>query len=517
MGEGKMQILIVDDERIEREGMRAILNRSFPSISILEARNGKMAIDIAREKKPELVLMDIKMPGMNGLEALEQILVACPDTKFIMVTAYDTFDYMRQAIQLGATDYLLKPSKVDDIIDIVGNVLKQIMLEQKSRISTKRQQLIFQKTMSIVETDVVTQLLFEHVHEVHLDILVDILDIHTENEIFVLNVLIPAGSEGKYSKIKEMARQAGDTLVGALYSNQLPIVVFRNKEISFRSQAISLAREILSVREQPNEEGWFVGIGDVYANLDDARKSYQEALVSCMDITTPVTYRFYPDIQVVDEDSVEQPLKLLQKELPDHIRFGKWDQVQVKVMNLIRIMENNGTHHVQAQQRVLEVLWFVSNVLNDIGIEVDSPLFSYRTLDYRQLRGETEELLGQMKEVHTAYYKKLEADSVEQIKRYIMEHSHEDISLEAIGKRMGLSPIYISKIFKEKIGVNYIDFLTTCRIEKAKKLMSDPNRSIKEIAIEVGYHEPNYFSKVFKKMVHVSPKEYQNTVLGKKD
>jgi two-component system, response regulator YesN len=71
-------------------------------------------------------------------------------------------------------------------------------------------------------------------------------------------------------------------------------------------------------------------------------------------------------------------------------------------------------------------------------------------------------------------------------------------------------------MFKEKLGINYIDFLTECRIEKAKKLMADPEKSLKEITFEVGYHEPNYFSKVFKKMVTLSPTEYRRTVLGKK-
>ncbi|MGM0973859.1 MAG: helix-turn-helix domain-containing protein [Bacillota bacterium] len=80
---------------------------------------------------------------------------------------------------------------------------------------------------------------------------------------------------------------------------------------------------------------------------------------------------------------------------------------------------------------------------------------------------------------------------------------------------MGLSPIYISKMFKEKLGVNYIDFLTECRIEKAKKLMADSGKSLKEITFEVGYHEPNYFSKVFKKMCGQSPTEFRKALLGK--
>jgi len=151
-----------------------------------------------------------------------------------------------------------------------------------------------------------------------------------------------------------------------------------------------------------------------------------------------------------------------------------------------------------------------------MGIETEAPFFSFQAQDYRQLRAETVHLLERMKQSYVEHYGRLEADKIHQIKLYIIKHSHEDISLDALGKKVDLSPIYISKMFKEKLGTNYIDFLTECRIEKAKKLLSNPDKSLKEITYEVGYHEPNYFSKVFKKMCSVSPKEYRKMLMGKK-
>ncbi|WP_026906732.1 response regulator [Paucisalibacillus globulus] len=508
-----IQVLIVDDEQIEREGMKAILHQSFPSLVLLEARNGSAAIERAKTSKPELILMDIKMPGINGLEALAQIMKECPDAKFIMVTAYDTFDYMRKAIKLGASDYLLKPSKASDIIETVGKVLKEIVFERKSRAKTELQQSVLQQTRTVIETDLVTQLLFEHIHEVSSNILAQILEINTAKEMFVVNVMIK-GSTTSYSMVKERVRRSGNCLVGALSSSQLPIIVFRNSAVSFRSQAISLSKEILSVKKI-TDEGWYIGIGNVYPTLADVKKSYQESLIAMMGKTAPSRYRFYAEILVEGDRSLEQKVKQIKEEIPDQIRLGQWDLVRTVIIGLLELFEHQGENPIQVQQRILEILWVVSHVLNDVGIEADTPLFTYQPNDYLQLRNETGKLIDQMRDRYDAYYQRLEADNVEQIKRYIMEHSHEEISLETLGKRMGLSPIYISKLFKEKLGINYIDFLTKCRIEKAKNLMRDPKKSIKEIAIEVGYHEPNYFSKVFKRTVHVSPKEYQNAILGK--
>lgn len=511
-----IKLLIVDDEQIERDGLQAILQRAYPELVIEQAKNGRVAVQMAGVFKPNLILMDIKMPGMNGLEAVERISAEYPDIKFVMITAFDTFDFARQAIKLGVKDYLLKPSKANEIVATVGKVLKESEDERKLVAISKIQQDSLQKALTLVETDVVTQLLFDHVHEVHLDMLVEMLDIRSTNEKFVMIVMLPEGSEKFYSAIKEKIRQTRSGWVGALYGRQLPIIVFREPDKSFRSQAIFLAKEILSIAKSDLEAGWFVGIGNICGSLDQIRQSYQESLIATMDTTLPVKYRFYVDVPVLGAVSDGQLTKQREKQFFDQIRLGQWEQVRMYIMNIIQRYENEGANLVQTQQRVLELLWISSRVMSEMGVEMDTPLYSFQAQDCRQLRTETGHLLDRMRQSYVEHYDRLEADTIHQIKQYIIEHSHEDISLDALGKKVGLSPIYISKIFKEKLGVNYIDFLTECRIEKAKKLMGDPEKSIKEITYEVGYHEPNYFSKVFKKMCGASPKEYRKTLLGKK-
>jgi two-component system response regulator YesN len=511
-----IKLLIVDDEQIEREGLQAMLRKGFPELVIEQAKNGKIALQMAEEFQPDLILMDIKMPGMNGLEAVERISSDYPDIKFIMVTAYDTFEYARLAIKHGVKDYLLKPSKAGEIVATVGIVLKQIEEERKSLETSRLQQKALQKVLTVVETDVVTQLLFDHVHEVHLDELVGLLDVRTTNETFAMIVLLPSGSESLYPAVKEKVRQTGSGWVGALYGRQIPIIVFREPDKSFRSQATSIARELLSVPRSNLGSSSFIGIGNACGSLDQIRQSYQEALIASMDPSLPVKYRFYADTPVLGVARDGYTVKQLEKQFFDQIRLGQWEQVRTDVMDFIRRYENEGADLLQTQQRVLELLWIASRVLIEMGIETDTPLYSFRSQDYRQLCTESIFLLDRMRKSYTEHHDQLEPDTIQKIKQYIVEHSHENISLDAIGKRVGLSPFYISKMFKEQLGVNYIDFLTECRIEKAKKLMGDPERSLKEITFEVGYHDPNYFSKVFKKLCDASPTEYRKTLLGKR-
>ncbi|SFA72975.1 two-component system, response regulator YesN [Cohnella sp. OV330] len=512
------RLLIVDDEQIERDGLQAILRKGFPELDIAQAKNGKIAVEMAAELQPDLILMDIKMPGMNGLEAIEIIAEAQPGVKFVMVTAYDTFDYARSAIKLGVKDYLLKPSKASEIVATVGKVLSQIEEERRSAETSKRQEDALRKVLPVIEADIVTQLLFDHVHEVHLDELVGLLGESAGGEPFAMSVLLPTGAEGLYAAIREKARQAGGGWVGAMYGRHIPVIAFRDPARSYRSQALALARDLLSVADAglPGAGGSFVGIGGVCDSLDQIRQSYQEALIASSDPTLPVKYRFYADTPALGMAREGLSAKQWERQFFDRIRLGQWEQVEADVQELLRRSESEGADLLLGQQRALELLWLASRVLLEMGVETESPLFSVQARDYRQLRAETALLLARMRQAFETHQEQVKPDAIQQIKQYVYEHSHEDISLEAIGKRVGLSPFYISKLFKEQLGVNYIDFLTECRIDKAKKLMGDPERSLKEITFEVGYHDPNYFSKVFKKMCDVSPTEYRKTLLGKR-
>jgi len=508
-------ILIVDDEQVERDGLEAILKRNFPDIVIQQAKNGRLAIEVAADFQPDLVFMDIQMPGMNGIEVIEKMKSYHPSMKFILVTAYATFDYAKEAMRLGVVDYMVKPSRVKEIVETVEKVLNQIKTEQQRLEAVKQQENTLQKAMSLFETDVVTQLLFDHVHEVHLEELLEMLDIQATEEKFVISLIVSDGSEVSYSMVREKLSQTGSGWVGALYGRQLPIIVFRKQDQTFRTQATILAKEILSLNTSDKDAGWFVGIGTVYNSLSEITQSYQESLIATRDTSIPRGFQFYEDLPALVSGFDEETTKQSEQQYFDHIRSGEWDEIYQQIVIIIDRLEQEGAMLNQTQQRVMELFWIASRVLSEMGVESDVPLYSFKSTDYRQLRAETRHLLDRMRESYENHLTSMEADTIQKIKQFIIDHAHEDISLEAVGREVGLSPIYISKIFKEQLGINYINFLTECRIEKAKRLMRDPLKSLKEITFEVGYHDPNYFSKVFKKICHSSPKEYRKNLLSK--
>ncbi len=513
-----MKLLIVDDEQVGREGLQAILHRGFPDLTIEQAKNGKIAVELAEQFQPDLILMDIKMPGMDGLEATEIIGSRFPDMKFIMITAYDTFDYARRALKLGVKDYLLKPSKAGEIISTVKRVLNQIGEERMHREQNLQRDHTLQRLLPVIETDMVTQLLFDHVHEVHLDEMVGWLHVNPDCEKFAMAVIIPEEGEHLYPAIRDKVSRTGSGLVGALNGRQIPIIAFRRNGQSLRAQASELAQELLAAAGPKLRGQCFIGIGNAYGVHAQLRQSYQEALIATSNPNLPVKYRFYMDhASTHTPDNSHREARLAEQRLFDQVRLGDWEHVREDTMQFIRFYEEQGLDRLHAQQLILQRLWIASRMLTEMGVELEAPVYSSSVQDYRQLRYETALILEQMRSQSDEYSQKIKPDTIRQIKQYIMEHSSQDISLEGIGDQFGLSPFYISKLFKEQLGVNYIDFLTECRIARAKKLMADPNLSLKEITYEVGYRDPNYFSKVFKKMADVSPTEYRKTLLGARE
>lgn len=513
-----MKLLIVDDEQVEREGLEAILRNGFPEITIHIAKNGMKAVQMVHEQIPDLILMDIKMPGMNGLEAVEQISSDYPHIKFIMVTAYDMFEFARKALKLGVVDYLLKPSKASEIIETVGRVLIKIEEERSEQDERTLARETLQRMMPIVESDVVTQLLYDHVHEVHLDEMLELLGGDMTREAYVMLIILgkSISLDLFYAELKEKMRQLQSGWVGAMSGHQIPLIVFRENGKSYRSGATSLVQQLLSLQEKVPGTVCFAGIGNPYDSLDQIRLSYQEALISSADTSLAAKHRFYMDLPALIERKSDYPTRQLEKQLLEYIRLGQWEQVRYSVMEMIQYYENYGASIVEAQQRGMEALWIISRVLLEVGVEMDKPLFSFQAQDYRQLKSEIDLLLNKQFTYFTAHQDRLVPDVVQQIKQYIIMHSQEDISLEMIAKKVDLSPYYISKVFKDQLGINYIDFLTECRIQKAKSLMSDPELSLKEITFEVGYNDPNYFSKVFKKSCGIAPTDYRKAMLSKK-
>lgn len=517
-----VNILIVDDERVEREALKDILERGIENIAIVgEADHGRKAVQLAAELQPDLILMDIQMPGTDGLAAIREISENDPSVQFIIVSAYDTFDYARTALRMGVKDYLLKPSKTETIIETVGQAIRRIKREKDEQLARSREKQQLQKLLPVVEADFVAQALFDHVHEVHLEEMMQHFGMQSFRKMFVMVLFLTPHtpteqtrreSERAYLQVKLSFHQCANGWIGAMSGRQIPIIVCSDQKRSYRAQAASVVRSLLNLCSGFDHAfAAFIGVGGEYSTLHELPHSYREAMLASIDLALPSRHCFYEQLSRDGFAGSEAPLDTEQTML-EQLQAGNGEAIQQTVVSFIDRCEASGKPIAETQQRALGMLLFISRMMVEMGVPAATPLFSSQSANYTQLKAEARLAAAQMLKPYMAMKTDMPPDLFQTVKTFIVANSHKHITLEDVAAHVRLSPYYVSKLFKEQSGVNYIDFITECRMKHAQRLMADPDRNVKEIAFEVGYHDPNYFSRVFKRTFRLSPTEYRKSL-----
>lgn len=522
-----IKLLIVDDEPIERMALERMIRQGMDGIEIVgQAANGREAIESAARLKPDLITMDIKMPGIGGLQAIETIQETDKRVKFIVVTAYDTFDFARQALRLGVRDYLLKPSKNAVVVETIGKVVFDIMAERELAAIRTLDEERMRKMLPIVEADIVSQLLYDDVPSIHLEEMIELRGAPATTGGFVMNLLltdVDRGEPGEGGRESErVPERLAEVLTAAAVphwlgkpsGSQIPFIVFKDAAQSYRSYAVGLGQRIIQgLHRRTGSLEPFIGIGGTYANMNDMRKSYHEALLASVDVTLPAKYCLYEDVAHQANRTAGERASELEKQALEDARRGCWEAVSAGFGLLIDVHEGSGLPIGVAQQRIFEVLIVVTRMLLEMGYEVDKPYYPQQAAGYAQLKADTRSLVARLGEATAIAADEAESGVVATIRNFIKRHAHEDLSLERVAAEVDRNPFYVSKLFKSHFGLNYIDYLTECRMETAKQLMQDPEKSLKEITFEIGYRDPNYFSRVFKKVVGDSPTDYRRSLL----
>lgn len=516
-----IRMLIVDDEPIERIALQKIIEESGLDIEVVgQASNGREAIEAAANLQPDLITMDIKMPGINGIQAIEKIKEVHTNMAFIVVTAFDTFEFAQQAIKLGVHDYLLKPSRIAVVRETIGKVAGEI--KQKQAEQVKRQQDVQRllRMKPLMEADLVEQLLFDYVHTDSLDDLIELVGLPASEEGYVMTLRFSVSTgavepqrdfEETYSQLAKLVQSLTvPCWLGKMSGNQVPLLVFMEEgELSYRAQAIGIAKKLIQALHSTSEIHFFIGIGGLCRNVREMRKSYHEALLAAIDTSLPARYCLYENLTEQDIQAVGGRALDMEKSVLEAARRGNLDAAGDHIAAMVDAFEGAGQAIGMAQQYVFEVLIIVTRMLQEMGMDVNKPYFPFAISSYTQLKAEARILIHQLVEVGDV----VETDLLQTIKLYIQKHAHEDLSLERIAATIDRNPFYVSKLFKEQFGMNYIDFLTEHRIETAKQLMQETDKSLKEITFEVGYNDPNYFSRVFKKSVGHSPTDYRKMLI----
>ncbi|AXI10506.1 hypothetical protein CUC15_16885 [Oceanobacillus zhaokaii] len=477
-----MRILLAEDEFIERKAMRKFIEENFPAIEIVaEAENGRKAIELAEKTSPDVIFMDIRMPGINGLEAIEKINMGNPAIKFILVSAYDSFDYAKEAMRFGIKDYILKPGKKEEIVKAILRVQKEIEVE-------KIQQLERIQALGLRHERLITELMHAPLQESTLIMQKKLFPKMLSGCFLVVKHGSKLMVEGGLQRLGQAAatfqfitRQVEDIVVVCLLAST----------ILQRSDVLQVARSL----QQKIGDTVYIGIGSPTTVLAELPRSYEEAYEVCMQLGT---------------DRKRQYGFLSLKKTGQ-----KGEAILARIEAIIeRGQQEEAIQYFQQYQDKLtlsdkeELYLRLKNGL--VTRNIAPPSISFSSLKTNQ---DWHAFLHLCCSKMKGFYQS--KSFIEQARNFMHTHFQEAITLENVAASVNLSASYFSNVFKQEFGMNFIEYLTMIRMQKAKGLIEENTYSLKEISFMVGYKDPNYFSRVFKKHYQESPKQFQQAILKK--
>ncbi len=529
------RVMLADDEGIVIDSTKFIIEKEFgDSCQVEFAKTGRKVIELAENFRPDIAIIDIHMPGINGIDAIREMKRFCSNTIFIVMSAYDKFDYAKEAIALGVMEYITKPMEKMKVVSVLKRAMEQIDGEREKRSN----ELLIKEKLETVEPIIENGLIYDILLQEHFDEDIDsyrtILGID-ENYGYMMAIVCGDSQEGnhmtnaigssvkvsgKYHEIREGVKSLFKCKIGNVMANKIAVLIPCNQsklEYNERTELIDRARELVRYLRKKNDISFRVGIGGVKP-LRELGDSYREALNAL--IATTGTVAHVDDLTLGCDYEDDYP-KSMEKPLFEAVSKGDMNEAQVMTDKYADWMcQRAGDGDLMSMRlKALEFALYAEHLAYQNGGQTYH--YSGRK-DYlpqimelntaEEIRNWfTDKVMSACRNVVNKREER-SGDIIRTAKKYIEDHFDKDISLDDVSRVVNISPYYFRKVFKEASGLNFIEYLTNIRIEKAKDLLENSNLSIKEICVSCGYTDPNYFSRSFKKNVGVTPTEYKERV-----
>lgn len=522
-------VLIADDEKLARFALRNVLEDKFSEIKVIgEADSGDDIINLCEKLEPDIVFMDIHMPGINGLDAAALIMNRNPDVSIFILTAYDYFDYIQQAIEIGVKGYILKPIEVQQVVDLVEKVKNSI---DKKKVKEESSKTVFNQIKDlrpVVKEEVIRMMISGESNKNNIRRYLSFLNIQNLRATFLVASYVPEDPNIHYNTVKKAETEIREVLyrqlnkqmkfiLGSMFGKHIPVLVMAqtgNVQL-FLSNLKNIAEDIVYKVHAKYGITIQIGIGNVYDENDNMYISYSEALKALKNSGKSNVRIFMEDSTENADMFFEYPFDM-EKRLIQMIKLNKTQECRIAAVDIVDTI-------LVSNQKIDKIKEYLENFIVTLKkqlLYIRVPLDNIQAVaNLRDLQNiaELDQLEQWTRITVDAIIALIEQNKKDQkvnvfknILQYVDETYSIDISLELVAESVGFTPQYVSRLFKEELGMNFIEYVTEKRIAAAKKLLKNTKQKIKDIAIETGYSDSNYFCKIFKKHVGQTPKDYHN-------
>ncbi len=510
------KVLVVEDEREKARGIAYMIEKSNPECTpVLLAYDGEEGRQMAGREQPDIILTDIRMPGMDGLEMISAIRKAECSAAFVVLSGYAEFSYCKRAMELGVKDFITKPVDEKELENTLNILCREIEKKRISRDSIDqmnedmrdyafREYLAgdpvsrpkvgeYLKQMGILETCSRYTCL--------------VLEWETQESFETPKGLICQGDMFAYA-----VRLSDTQLVAVICAKRLD----RERKRSFVWDTF--------LRNAKRQEDFGIGVGSTYESYEGLPKAYEEALVA-------VNYQILRGrgTAILFEElcGMENQAELLTQQESENLkeRIDRFDQegFRVTVRGILRrVQEENRLSLPELQKLslniVLEGLHNIPTAQLQMNEYFGRNLFTLKSIEkfktMEQLENWILNMVGSVNELMLQDNVPKKKDIVTEAKEYIRQNYNRNITLKDMAEKFYINPYYFSQLFKKKAGVTYQNYLTGYRIDRAKKLLEETNLHIYEICRLVGYSDVNHFNQLFERETGEKPSAYRQQLLS---
>lgn len=534
-------VLIVDDEAIIRRSFRNKIKWDELDCSIIgEAKNAEEAYEFLKQSIPDIILLDMKMPGMGGVKFLEILSREFSSIKVIVISGFSDFEYLRQALKCGAHDYILKPVSREDLKTAVEKCSQAIMKDRNEYLKKVNDEMILNENLALLKEAILNRLISQSDIKpeqilnklsnlkINLDCLYYCLIVirinnfrkNTESCLNDVNLMFYT-IENVSTEIA--SRQSICTgFKSSLIENEYVLLLGFNDDVDYITSLVTnIGKSIASSLEKHIKIEISIGVSNIVSNLTDIKEAYRNALFN-------LQYKKPQDFSSEDFKANNESSNVLNELIDPSFEiqisyfidsFNK-DGMSDFVFSIMEKAKSLAAFTpTDLQNFCLKILFVVEKCLSKFDITITKAMgidiisFDYISdiCDWNKAKNVIDRIFGIVFD-YISNQKKMDAKKiVVRAKQYIDRNYFEDISLNSISSKYFLNTTYFCEVFKKETGYTFNDYLNYVRIQKSKEFLTNTALKLKEIAEIVGFEEQSYFSMVFKKYTGISPKDYKNS------
>jgi len=531
----KIKIFLVEDEIVIRNGIKNSIEWEKEGYRFVgEASDGELAYPMILKERPDILITDIRMPFMDGLELSRLVKQELPDIRILILSGYDEFDYAKEAIRLGVTEYLLKPVSASKLLESLKGVSALIRQEKEERELLKRYAEDMKENTEHEKRKLFGQLIsgtlstaeaisFGRQYSMNLSAHV--------YEIILFKLFSEIGVREHANSVVDACERLEEMIgkIPYIYIFQRGIdgwafLLTAEDEGQMEQKTRRLSERIERLMEDYRELEYFGGIGSPVMRLRELPKSYADADHA---FSGRFISRRGQIVRVNELKNMQEPgdfevrafgeIERTRESVEKFLNNGTQEEIAGFTKAYLKEMpEDNFKSLMMRHYIVMDVYIVIMSFCERLGISDDdfqaenfkAAIQKIHTAD--EMQEYMRQFLSRALELRDMVSGRRYSDIIEAAKERIEStYMSEEISLNTIAAGVGMSPSYFSSIFSREMGKTFVEYLTQIRMEKAKELLMCSAMKTSEIGYEVGYKDPHYFSYLFKKTQGCSPKDYR--------